>query len=237
MHLSVVIALAIAVSYCHAYLQVISSRCKGVSSRFTSMQIQDGTDSTRNENENTNRHDILNSQVTTEKLDKCIKLITELEQPVTNLKGVGPSTAALFQKLGIYTVRSLLWHFPTQFIDRSKLWKDISSASDGTTITTILTIKSFDYSNPVLFWVQCYDPVGNFFNLVYFHGQNPTTTRKIRLATKSSFGKPGSQRVVSGKIRHKSNGQVSDWDIVQPDIVKPIKGIESVQRILVLSLL
>ena len=44
-----------------------------------------------------------------------------LEQPVTAVKGVGPAVAERLGKLGIATVRDLLWHFPRLYQDRSRL--------------------------------------------------------------------------------------------------------------------
>ncbi|NQT88613.1 ATP-dependent DNA helicase RecG [bacterium] len=42
-----------------------------------------------------------------------------LDQPVTALKGVGPTVAERLAKLGIATVRDLLWHFPRLHQDRT----------------------------------------------------------------------------------------------------------------------
>jgi ATP-dependent DNA helicase RecG len=43
-----------------------------------------------------------------------------LDQPVTALKGVGPTVAERLGKLGIATVRDLLWHFPRLHQDRTE---------------------------------------------------------------------------------------------------------------------
>lgn len=40
-----------------------------------------------------------------------------LDTPIQYLKGVGPKRAQLYQKLGIGTVRQLLWHFPRSYIN------------------------------------------------------------------------------------------------------------------------
>ncbi len=39
----------------------------------------------------------------------------EREQPITSLKGVGEKTAALFEKLGVYTVEDLLHYYPRAY--------------------------------------------------------------------------------------------------------------------------
>ncbi len=44
-----------------------------------------------------------------------------LDQPVTEVKGVGPAVAERLANLGITTVRHLLWHFPRLHQDRSHL--------------------------------------------------------------------------------------------------------------------
>jgi len=44
-----------------------------------------------------------------------------LMKPVQSIKTVGPRRAAALQKLGIYTVKDLLYHFPRRFEDRTQL--------------------------------------------------------------------------------------------------------------------
>ena len=46
---------------------------------------------------------------------------TALDEPVTSVKGVGPAVAERLGRLGIATVRDLLWHFPRFHQDRSAL--------------------------------------------------------------------------------------------------------------------
>lgn len=45
---------------------------------------------------------------------------TELEQPVSELRFIGPRNASRLSRLGIYTVRDLLWHFPSRYEDYSE---------------------------------------------------------------------------------------------------------------------
>ena len=40
-----------------------------------------------------------------------------LESPIASLRGVGPANGAKLAKLGVATVRDLLYHFPTRYID------------------------------------------------------------------------------------------------------------------------
>ena len=40
-----------------------------------------------------------------------------LETSIQYLKGVGPKRAQLYQKLGIGSVRQLLWHFPRSYVN------------------------------------------------------------------------------------------------------------------------
>src|SRR6266545_3088227 len=46
-----------------------------------------------------------------------ISLITSVDQ----LRSVGPKSLARFQKLGIRTVRDLLWHIPVRYDDYSEI--------------------------------------------------------------------------------------------------------------------
>ncbi len=54
----------------------------------------------------------------------------KLGKPLQYLKGVGEARAALFQKLGIFTVGDVISHYPREYEDRSKL-KRIRELQDG----------------------------------------------------------------------------------------------------------
>ena len=47
--------------------------------------------------------------------------MARLTDPMTILKGVGPSKAKQFAALGIYTLEDLICHFPRGYEDRTKL--------------------------------------------------------------------------------------------------------------------
>ena len=54
----------------------------------------------------------------------------QLKKPVQYLKGVGEAKAALFQRLGIFSVGDVITHYPRDYEDRSKL-KKIEELQDG----------------------------------------------------------------------------------------------------------
>jgi ATP-dependent DNA helicase RecG len=74
-------------------------------------------------------------------------MITPLQTPVQFIKGVGPRRASTLGKLGISTVRDLLYYFPRGYIDLSKVEKIVdlrrSPGIDGLR-TVIGTVRTFD---------------------------------------------------------------------------------------------
>lgn len=58
----------------------------------------------------------------------------ELNDPVIKVPGIGEKRAAQFSRLGIYTVKDLVYYFPRDYHDRSRIHL-ISEASPGNTIT------------------------------------------------------------------------------------------------------
>jgi ATP-dependent DNA helicase RecG len=58
------------------------------------------------------------------------KMTDKLEKPLQYLKGVGEARAALFQKLGIFTVGDVISHYPREYEDRSRL-KKLIELQDG----------------------------------------------------------------------------------------------------------
>ncbi|QQR68007.1 MAG: ATP-dependent DNA helicase RecG [Candidatus Brocadia sp.] len=57
-----------------------------------------------------------------------------LQQSVQYLKGVGPKRSDIFGKLGIHTIRDMLFHFPRDYKDHTRIQK-ISEAAVGAEIT------------------------------------------------------------------------------------------------------
>lgn len=62
-------------------------------------------------------------------------------KPLEYLKGVGKVKAALFHRLGIYTIGDLICHFPRDYEDRSRL-KKLSQLQDGDQCSFIGVIAS-----------------------------------------------------------------------------------------------
>ena len=57
-------------------------------------------------------------------------ILSQIENPVENLPGIGPAKAKLFAKIGIFTAANLLSRYPKDYEDRSKIipLKDFSSS-------------------------------------------------------------------------------------------------------------
>ncbi|MEA4824628.1 MAG: ATP-dependent DNA helicase RecG [Clostridiaceae bacterium] len=64
-----------------------------------------------------------------------------VDDPITVLRGVGETTAALFERLGVVTVGDLLRHFPRSFEDRTA-YADIASLEDGQSACVRATVTS-----------------------------------------------------------------------------------------------
>ena len=62
-----------------------------------------------------------------------------IDQPVTAVKGIGPNLAPKLAKLGVRTIRDLLYFFPNRHVDYSKL-KSVSQLSEGTEETIIANV-------------------------------------------------------------------------------------------------
>jgi ATP-dependent DNA helicase RecG len=70
-----------------------------------------------------------------------------LESPVTVVKGMGPVLAAKFGKLGVQTVRDLLYYFPHRHLDYSRL-KKIAELAEGEEQTIIANVWQAQESRP-----------------------------------------------------------------------------------------
>ncbi|NEQ28061.1 MAG: DNA helicase RecG, partial [Microcoleus sp. SIO2G3] len=64
----------------------------------------------------------------------------ELDQAVTFLPGIGPKNNEKLAKLGLFTVRDLLYYYPRDHIDYARQ-VDIREAKPGETVTLVAVVK------------------------------------------------------------------------------------------------
>ncbi len=64
-----------------------------------------------------------------------------LNSPIRELKGIGEKTEKLFQKMGVYTLRDILLHYPRDYVKFPKL-KYISEAAAGETAAVMVRMQS-----------------------------------------------------------------------------------------------
>ncbi len=101
-----------------------------------------------------------------------------LDASVTRLQNVGPAFAKKLQRLNIYTVGDLLYHYPRRYDDYSKL-KTISQLMYGEEVTLLLTVGETKTrearGNLTITNVLLADPTGTiqvtFFNQPYLQQQ------------------------------------------------------------------
>jgi len=101
----------------------------------------------------------------------------QLEQSVQYLKSVGPKRAESFKKIGISTIRDLLFYFPTRHLDRttmltaSKALGYVMNGYDGevTIIARVTETEKRRYGRKEILKVQFRDSSG-FFECVWFQG-------------------------------------------------------------------
>ncbi|MFL8632549.1 ATP-dependent DNA helicase RecG [Clostridioides difficile] len=120
----------------------------------------------------------------------------DLYKDVQYIKGIGPKKADKLNKLGIFTLKDLLYYFPRQFEDRNNL-KKIAQLEDGEKVTIKAVISSINTFSPkegmTLTKIDVKDETGSaklvFFNKSYI---------------KNTF-RPGDSILVFGKVKKKFN--------------------------------
>ncbi|HBF3844588.1 TPA: ATP-dependent DNA helicase RecG [Clostridioides difficile] len=116
----------------------------------------------------------------------------DLYKDVQYVKGIGPKKADKLNKLGIFTLKDLLYYFPRQFEDRNNL-KKIAQLEDGEKVTIKAVISSINTFSPkegmTLTKIDVKDETGSaklvFFNKSYI---------------KNTF-RPGDSILVFGKVK------------------------------------
>jgi len=100
-----------------------------------------------------------------------------LEQSVQFIKSVGPKRSESFKKIGIYTIRDLLFYFPSRHLDRTtvltaaKAYGYVKNGYDGevTVIATVVDKEKKRFGKKELLIVHFQDSTG-FFECVWFQG-------------------------------------------------------------------
>lgn len=64
-----------------------------------------------------------------------------LNAPITSLSGVGAARQAAYAKLGIFTIRDLIYHFPRAFEHRGNI-RPLATVQNGERVACILTVSS-----------------------------------------------------------------------------------------------
>ena len=153
-------------------------------------------------------------RVSLDYVDKCLACLAQLEQPIIQLPGVGPATEACFHKLGIFTLRDLLWNFPRTFIDRSKLQKSIFDVADGDVGTFRLIVQKAKAKHNT---VSCIDESGNNIDVTFFYGQSRQGMIMASSAMKKlcNMDLDSTVMIVSGKMKHSEQKSI----LFNPDLI------------------
>lgn len=130
--------------------------------------------------------------------------------PLRYLKGIGPKRAQAFEKLGILTLRDLLYFFPRRYEDRSH-FKNVSELIPGQTVTLraeILSVQLKRIRRFTILEVKVGDDSG-LITAVWFN----------QAYLKDQF-QPGRQMILYGKVslsKDKPQLNSPDFEIMDPD--------------------
>ncbi|MCB9991498.1 MAG: ATP-dependent DNA helicase RecG [Rhodospirillales bacterium] len=126
---------------------------------------------------------------------------------VTDLPGVGPRNAKLFEKIcSGDKVLDVLWHKPIEIVDR-RFTSDVAQAPAGRIATLTVTID--EHKAPprrnLPYRVKCHDATGHM-DLVFFHAHKDWLAKQLPI---------GSTVIVSGKIDYyQGNPQMAHPDAI-----------------------
>jgi ATP-dependent DNA helicase RecG len=146
-----------------------------------------------------------------------------LDQPVQFVKGVGPKRAELLAKLGLKTVRDLIFHFPSRYEDRANL-KSISQiriddfATVRGTVRTVAVSPAGRNTRKKIFEAAFADRTG-VIRAIWFHFHEKTMQNKFAI---------GSEWIISGKVT--TNKLRGNKTIVHPD-VEPVEADEAAESL------
>lgn len=133
--------------------------------------------------------------------------------PVRLLSGVGPVRAAQLEKLGITTIRDLMWHFPRSYENRGDICL-LKAGTDGLTHAFLLTVGSYPRTTRLknrmtVTKFKAFDDSGTI-EITFFN--QPYVADSLELgATYRFWGK-----LVHSKIWSLTNPQFERWNETAP---------------------
>ena len=146
------------------------------------------------------------------------KILFPLFKPITSLRGVGPRTGKLLEKLAGPNLVNLLWHLPSGIIDRRYAPK-IGDAKIGAVAT--ITVRVLKHKKPpnkrLPYKVFCRDDTGEMA-LVFFHANEEYLLNKLP---------EGELRVVSGQV----DSFGTEIQMSHPDHMEPLDGVEKLKSL------
>ncbi len=98
-----------------------------------------------------------------------------LDQPITYLKGMGPKNSERLAKLGLYSVRDVLYYYPRDHLDYARQVK-IRDLTAGDTVTVVGTVRRCNcFNSPrnaklAIFELSLYDGTGTLKISRFFAG-------------------------------------------------------------------
>ena len=126
-------------------------------------------------------------------LESQLAILGDLEAPTTDIKGIGNKYAELLQQLNLRTIRDLLFHFPRDYVDYTKLIS-IRELQAGETANVIATVRRVGTvagrSGGKDLVVEVSDDTA-LMSIRFF--SQPFLSAKLR---------PGMQLLVRGKVRY-----------------------------------
>ena len=146
------------------------------------------------------------------------EILFPIFKPTTTIKGIGPRIGTLIEKLvGPYLVH-LLWHLPTDIIDRRHA-PTVAAAEPGTVAT--MTVRVTGHAKPpnkrMPYRVFCADETGTM-TLVFFHAHEDYLRKNLP---------EGETVVVSGAVEHFHD----EIQMTHPDHIVPPAEADRIRRV------
>lgn len=140
-----------------------------------------------------------------------------LDLPILSLSGIGPKSAQKLEKLGLYSVRDLLFYYPRDHIDYARQ-VSIRDLEEGATVTLVATVRRVNcFSSPrnpklTIFELVVKDATGQV-KLSRFYAGNRFRNRGWQEQQKRLYP-PGAVVAASGLVKSSKYGITLD----NPDI-------------------
>lgn len=159
--------------------------------------------------------------------------------PINTLKGIGPDTTTVLQRIGIRTLRDALLHFPSRYEDRSRITPIAHVGTSAAVVQGVVRGHHFTPGQRSMLTVTIQDDSG-YLRVIFFNSHDAVKAHAavgavVRFYGKVKPGRNGLEMTGADYVRI-VEGEVCSWDLGMKPVYPLCSGLSNARLTRVIKL-